>query len=251
MNKKSIVLTIATLLPFSGVTSAEYVIQFSNSQSKGMIPEASVQTSYSSCKDLLDNGQSTGDGVYTITVNSKDVDVYCDMSTDGGGWTVIQRRLNGSVDFYRNWADYKAGFGNVSGEYWLGNDNIHNLTKGGKELMLIMEDAGNEIFARYNSTFEVGNEATEYYMTLDSGSYTGNAGNDFGSNRNHPFTTLDRDNDDSTINCAVDRSSGWWHYNCNRINLNGLYNVDAKNGIVVPSYSGFDNSMDKAKMMIR
>ena len=85
MNKKSIVLTITTLLSFSGMASAAYVIQFNNSQSKGMIPEASAQEAFSSCKDILDNGQSTGDGVYTITVNEKEFDVYCDMTSAGGG----------------------------------------------------------------------------------------------------------------------------------------------------------------------
>ena len=89
MNKKSIVLSIATFLSFSGITSADYVIKFNNSQSKGMIPEKSVPETFSSCKDILDNGQSTGDGVYTINVNSKEFDVYCDMTSAGGGWTMI------------------------------------------------------------------------------------------------------------------------------------------------------------------
>ena len=84
MNKKLIVLTIATLLSFSGITNAGYVIKFNNSQSKGMIPEKSAPSLNSSCKDILDNGQSTGDGVYAITVNSKEFDVYCDMTSAGG-----------------------------------------------------------------------------------------------------------------------------------------------------------------------
>ena len=68
-------------------------------------------------------------GVYDITpVPGYTVEVYCDQETDGGGWTVIQKRLNGSVDFQRSWDAYKRGFGNKNGEYWLGLDAIHILT---------------------------------------------------------------------------------------------------------------------------
>ena len=89
MNKKIINLIAIPLFAFSSMVSADYMIKFSNSQSKGMIPEASSQATGSSCKDILDNGQSTGDGVYTINVNSKEFDVYCDMTSAGGGWTMI------------------------------------------------------------------------------------------------------------------------------------------------------------------
>ena len=54
--------------------------------------------------------------------------VYCDMSTDGGGWNVLQRRQEGSVDFYRGWNDYKSDLGQLNAVFWLGNDKIHRLT---------------------------------------------------------------------------------------------------------------------------
>ena len=51
------------------------------------------------------------------------------MTTDGGGWIVIQKRFDGSVDFYRDWKTNKDGFGDANGEYWVGNEFIHQFTK--------------------------------------------------------------------------------------------------------------------------
>ena len=75
--------------------------------------------------------------------------VLCDMTTNGGGWTVFQRRLNGSVDFYRDWSSYKNGFGDLHGEFWLGNDNLHRLTAAGSvSLRVDLEDfEGNITYA--------------------------------------------------------------------------------------------------------
>ena len=59
------------------------------------------------------------------------------MVTDGGGWTVFQRRIDGSVDFYRNWIDYEEGFGDLVGEFWLGLTKIYRLTKAGNKRLRI------------------------------------------------------------------------------------------------------------------
>ena len=119
-----------------------------------------------SCADLYKQGIKE-DGVYSIDPDGGgSFNVSCDMSTDGGGWTVFQRRQDGSVDFYRNWTDYKNGFGNMSGEFWLGLENIKRLTKDNdKELRVDLEDfEGEKRYAKYE-TFKV--EGGKYKLTVE------------------------------------------------------------------------------------
>lgn len=81
------------------------------------------------CNELKMSGVVVS-GVYPVKLPSGLVlNVYCDMDTDHGGWTLIQRRQDGSLNFTRNWDDYAFGFGNVNAEFWLGNENIYTLTK--------------------------------------------------------------------------------------------------------------------------
>ncbi|KAI4886064.1 hypothetical protein NFI96_004974 [Prochilodus magdalenae] len=73
------------------------------------------------CAQHLLNGELLS-GVYTIYINrdfSQGIQVYCDMTTDDGGWIVFQRRQNGLTDFSRKWSDYRTGFGNLEDEFWL------------------------------------------------------------------------------------------------------------------------------------
>lgn len=82
-----------------------------------------------SCKEIRDKGESNS-GIYKIKPEhaSSAIMVYCDMQTNGGGWTYIHNRFDGTEDFFLNWHDYKYGFGNIGGEFWLGLENIHHLT---------------------------------------------------------------------------------------------------------------------------
>ena len=99
-------------------------------------------------------------------------DVFCDQTTAGGGCTVLQKRLDGSVDFYLNWSDYKHDFGDLSGEFWLGNDKIHHLTSDdNKRLRVDLEDfEGNTTYAEYDM-FGVMGENDKYKLIL--GNYSG------------------------------------------------------------------------------
>uniref|UniRef100_A0A8W8NQN9 Fibrinogen C-terminal domain-containing protein n=1 Tax=Magallana gigas TaxID=29159 RepID=A0A8W8NQN9_MAGGI len=186
---------------------------------------------YKDCQELKINGYRN-DGVYTIypylSIQSP-VIVYCDMTTDNGGWTVFQHRRDGSVEFYLLWDDYKKGFGDPNGEYWLGNDHLHQLTSlGTSDLYVRLEKfTGGWAFARYNN-FTVADESYGYRMRLKARSYQGNAGDSIESHgttntNGYKFSTSDIDNDFAPASCAVARQGAWWHNVCTWANLNGRY----------------------------
>nr|XP_005580537.1 PREDICTED: ficolin-2 isoform X2 [Macaca fascicularis] len=207
------------------------------------------------CKDLLDRGHFLS-GWHTIYLpDCRPLTVLCDMDTDGGGWTVFQRRVDGSVDFYRDWAAYKQGFGSRLGEFWLGNDNIHALTaQGTSELRVDLVDfEDNHQFAKYRS-FKVADEKEKYNLVL--GAFVeGSAGDSLTSHNNHSFSTKDQDNDLSTGNCAVMYQGAWWYRTCHVSNLNGRYLRGAHdsfaNGINWKSGKGYNYSYKVSEMKVR
>ena len=167
-------------------------------------------------------GQNAIQTIYPSGSTTEAVLVNC-LSTCDGLWTVIQRRFDGSVDFYRNWADYKKGFGNASGEYWLGNDAIHQLTsRSSYKLKIVLKDWGDITAYAVYDPFQISDESDGYRLTI--GDYQGNAGDSLWQHNGHMFSTPDRDNDVSSLpSCAVHYSGAWWYYNCLDSNLNGLY----------------------------
>ena len=126
---------------------------------------------YKNCADYYKAGQRIS-GVYRVDPdNTGAFDVYCDQTTAGGGWAVFQKRLDGSVDFDRVWKDYKQGFGSLSGEFWLGLDKVHRLTKEQSKLRVELEDFnGQTAYAEYD-LFGVADEGNKYRLTL--GTYAG------------------------------------------------------------------------------
>ena len=150
--------------------------------------------------------------------------VYCDMHTDGGGWTVFQRRQDGSVDFYRGWNDCKSAFGQLTAEFWLGNDKIHRMTAAGpRSLRVEVEDwNGVRAYAKYGK-FKIGGEQAKY--RLEVGSYSGTEGDSLTTRHNNmTFSTKDRDNDGaSSFDCAQANRGAWWYGYCHSSNLKGQY----------------------------
>ncbi|KAL5011186.1 hypothetical protein ScPMuIL_011731, partial [Solemya velum] len=201
----------------------------------------------------------TRSGVYKIKPHDAEepFSVYCDMNMDGGGWAVIQRRQDGSVDFYRNWTEYETGFGNLTEEFWLGNRYIHTMTVGGDyELRVDLADwEGNSAFAKY-SNFNVGNTASNYELTVEG--YSGDAGDSLEYHNNEPFSTQDRDHDrNSVVNCAVSRKGAWWYGSCSYSNLNGRYHhhgehiTSDKDGVNWYRWRGFSYSLRSTTMSVR
>jgi len=175
------------------------------------------------------------------------------MDTDGGGWTVFQRREDGSVDFYRYWTDYQQGFGNLSGEFWLGLDKIHRLASTATQLRVDLQDfEGNSAYAQYSS-FSVGDSASKY--TLSVSGYTGTAGDSLSSHNGDKFSTRDQDNDDYDRSCAQLYKSGWWYNGCHDSNLNGLYHggyhSNHGDGVNWRTWRGFDYSQKFTEMKLR
>ena len=143
------------------------------------------------------------------------------MKTDSGGWTVFHKRFNGFVGFYREWDEYKQGFGDVTGEFWLGNEKIHLLTEIPSQLRVEIKtkNSGNK-YAKY-SNCTVTNEASNY--TLFVGFYSGTATDQLTPHNGMAFTTKDRDNDEDSSNCAISGKGAWWYNNCWNSNLNSNY----------------------------
>lgn len=204
------------------------------------------------CKDAYIRGLRRS-GVHRIRPqrDGPTFKAYCDMTTDGGGWTVIQRRSDGSVNFYRGWNDYVHGFGDVDGEYFLGLDHIHRLTRGsGSEIRVdLMDSTGVKAFAKYAS-FSVGDSGSKY--TLAVSGYSGTAGDGLTYHNGMKFSTYDMKNDEWSYNCAQMFQGAWWYRRCYQSNLNGLYLHDFSNNDKGVRWQLWKpNSLKDTVMMVR
>uniref|UniRef100_H0V0Z9 Fibrinogen alpha chain n=1 Tax=Cavia porcellus TaxID=10141 RepID=H0V0Z9_CAVPO len=230
------------------------------------------------CHDVLQTHPSGAQsGIFNVKPpgSSKIFSVYCDQETSLGGWLLIQQRMDGSLNFNRTWQDYKRGFGSLNdqgeGEFWLGNDGVHLLTRKGSVLRVELEDwAGEGAFAEYHVW--VGSEAEGYALRVSS--YQGNAGDaliegfaeegeEYTSHNGMQFSTFDKDADQWEENCAEIYGGGWWYNNCQAANLNGIYYsggiydprenspYEIENGVVWGPFKGTDYSLKVVRMKIR
>nr|XP_036861011.1 tenascin-X-like isoform X1 [Manis javanica] len=204
------------------------------------------------CGEEMENGARTS-RVTTIFFNGnreRPLSVFCDMETDGGGWLVFQRRMDGQTDFWRDWEDYAHGFGNISREFWLGNEALHSLTRSGDYSLRVDLQAGNEaVFAQYDS-FRVDSAAENYRLHLEG--YHGTAGDSMSYHSGSVFSARDRDPNNLLISCAVSYRGAWWYRNCHYANLNGLYGstVDHQ-GVSWYYWKGFEFSVPFTEMKLR
>ncbi|XP_064163747.1 tenascin-like isoform X3 [Anguilla rostrata] len=204
------------------------------------------------CSQALLNGD-TASGLYTIYIGgaeNKPLQVYCDMSTDGGGWIVILRRQNGNVEFFRNWRNYSAGFGELNNEFWFGLSNLHKVSTAGQyELRVDLRDQGEEAYAQYDK-FVVNEPRGRYKLGL--GSYSGTAGDSLSYHQGRPFSTYDNDNDIAVTNCALSYKGAFWYKNCHRVNVMGRYGDHSHSkGVNWFHWKGHEHSIEFVEMKMR
>ncbi|XP_048876821.1 tenascin-like isoform X2 [Brienomyrus brachyistius] len=204
------------------------------------------------CSQTLLNGDTTSD-LYTIYMGgegSQPAQVFCDMVTDGGGWIVFLRRQNGKLNFFRNWKNYTAGFGNIDDEFWLGLANLHKITTSGKyELLVELRDQGESAYALYDD-FSVSDPRSRFKIQV--GSYSGTAGDSLSYHHGRPFSTYDNDNDIAVTNCALSYKGAFWYKNCHRVNLMGRYGDNSHSkGVNWYHWKGHEHSIEFAEMKIR
>ncbi|XP_026005790.1 angiopoietin-related protein 4 [Astatotilapia calliptera] len=198
-----------------------------SSKSEGGVAEQrdSPAETASDCHELFMRGETTS-GVYTIQpANSEPFEVFCEMTADGG-WTMIQRRQDGSVDFDQLWDAYEKGFGSLNGEFWLGLEKIYSIAKDGSYILNIKLSDWVDDLATVRLPFQLGGQETKYSLQIQKGGTFSDLESSLATDTASglPFSTHDQDNDQkSDTNCAKHLSGGWWFSNCGRSNLNGRY----------------------------
>ncbi|KAL0978856.1 hypothetical protein UPYG_G00176630 [Umbra pygmaea] len=209
------------------------------------------------CADAYKAGHNIS-GVYNIYISNMTdaTQVYCDMETSGGGWTLFQRRFNGNVDFQRTWKEYKQGFGDPAAEHWLGNELVFLMTSHTQYALRVeLRDwEGNTPYSHYDK-FQLVGEKQQYRLFLRG--YSGTAGEQSSlASHGTSFSTRDADNDNCLCKCALMLTGGWWFDACGLSNLNGIYytvghNIRKLNGIKWHHFRGPSYSLRSTTMMIR
>ncbi|WP_431798062.1 fibrinogen-related domain-containing protein (plasmid) [Cupriavidus metallidurans] len=200
---------------------------------------------------------AVGNGVYRIQPEgpgSQPFDVSCDMTVDGGGWTVFQRRTSGALAFNRNWADYIAGFGNLRGDFWLGLDKLSLIAGRPRSLRVDLgRYNGQTSFAKYSS-FSIDSEAN--YRLSVSGFVDGAAGDSLAYHNGMQFSAYDANHQTNQgTNCAQMFGGGWWYDYCHAANLNGPWlagpHSTYADGVEWMTWTGYYESLTFTEMKVR
>jgi hypothetical protein len=210
------------------------------------------------CKEVQERGNKLS-GIYRIKPEQSPEAfmVVCDMETRGGGWTYFLNRHDGSQDFYLKWPQYKNGFGNLAGEFWLGLDHLHYLTGHEvNELLIQLVDFNLTKAHAHYSFFSVASENEGYALKVLSG-YSGDAGDSFSYHGGAMFSTQDTDHDQDSGNCATFHGGAWWYKSCMHVHLTGKYlngTVPASKkykGMYWETFRGPLYSLKKVRMMVK
>lgn len=212
---------------------------------------------YPMCLDYRNKG-AMADGVYLISPPgaSAPFQVRCDMTRDGGGWTVFQRRFSGAMNFYRPWADYVAGFGPLTGEFWLGLDKLNLITSMPRSLRVDLGRYNSQVSYSKYTGFAVGSAATNYLMTFAAFDPSSPAGDSLQWHNGYQFSTYDANHQvNQGANCAQTYKGAWWYSYCHASNLNGAWlngpHSTYADGIEWGSWTGAYESLTYTEMKVR
>ncbi|XP_008137607.2 angiopoietin-related protein 3 [Eptesicus fuscus] len=206
------------------------------------------------CTTIYNKGEHTS-GIYSIRPSDSQVfNVYCDVKS-GSSWTLIQHRIDGSQNFNETWENYKYGFGQLDGEFWLGLEKIYSIVKQSNYILRIELEDWKDTKHYIEYSFHLGNHETNYKLHLVE--ITGNVPSALLENKDLVFSTWDH-RAKGHFNCPESYSGGWWwHDVCEENNLNGKYNKprakpkpERRRGIYWKSQNGRLYSIKSTKMLI-
>ncbi|KRF98590.1 uncharacterized protein Dwil_GK26875 [Drosophila willistoni] len=191
------------------LTDSNHLLERQLNQTAQNLIECREKLPKTSCKGL-------SSGIHKVEIPRLDpISALCEGDIEGGGWIVIHKRFDGSVNFHRTWTEYRNGFGNKEGEFFIGLENLHRITNSQTyELYVQLEyHNGTFLFASYDN-FRIGKESTKYKLE-SLGEFKGTGYNSMKLNLNAPFSSFDQDNDQWANNCAK-YFGAWWHKDCTR-----------------------------------
>uniref|UniRef100_A0A8D0RQG9 Tenascin n=1 Tax=Sus scrofa TaxID=9823 RepID=A0A8D0RQG9_PIG len=187
------------------------------------------------CSQAMLNGDTTS-GLYTIYVNNdkaQKLEVFCDMTSDGGGWIVSITEPD-SRFFRTHPAAAPTGKITAQGQY---------------ELRVDLRDHGETAYAVYDR-FSVGDARTRYKLKVEG--YSGTAGDSMAYHNGRSFSTFDKDTDSAITNCALSYKGAFWYKNCHRVNLMGRYGDNSHSqGVNWFHWKGHEYSIQFAEMKLR